>query len=212
MANVYNLIESATPLSSLCRKMDKITFNNIEFYKIKDFETYFVSKCGNVYSKKRNAYTLNSNKILKKIYDKDGYCYLKLYDKNSKRFHKRICRLVAETFINNPKNKPCVNHKNGVKDDDRVENLEWVTYSENEKHKYYILGRESSNKNKFGRLNKLSKKVYQYDIKLNLIKIWDSNMDIMRHYKQNSGAVSRVCNGHLKTYKGYIWSYKPLNQ
>lgn len=70
-------------------------------------------------------------------YDKDGYVQLTLKYKN-----RRAHRIIAEKYIPNPENKPCVNHKNGIKDDSRIENLEWVTYSENEKHSYDVLGKK----------------------------------------------------------------------
>lgn len=63
-----------------------------------------------------------------------GYLDCRIINKDGKRKSPRIHRLVAETFIPNPNNKPCVNHIDGNKLNNKVKNLEWVTYSENNKH------------------------------------------------------------------------------
>ena len=63
-----------------------------------------------------------------------GYRRLVIFYKDGSSKRHLVHRIIAEAFIENQENKPCVNHINGKKDDNRVENLEWVTYSENTQH------------------------------------------------------------------------------
>lgn len=76
---------------------------------------------------------LNTNKYLKGSIGENGYRYYRL-SKNGKKTMFYAHRLVADTFIPNPDNLPVINHKNGNKLDNSVNNLEWVTYSQNTKH------------------------------------------------------------------------------
>lgn len=81
-------------------------------------------------------------KILKQSKDKiTGYLYVNLRD-GEKQHVKTVHRIIAEAFIPNPENKRTVNHKNGVRDDNRLENLEWNTHSENIKHSFDVLKRD----------------------------------------------------------------------
>ena len=98
-------------------------------------EDYLVSPGGQVFSAK-------TNKIMKQSMDRYGYKYISLKGKIQKK--KKVHRLVAETFIPNPENKPQINHKNGIKIDNRVENLEWCTQSENSKHIFDVLDSDGS--------------------------------------------------------------------
>lgn len=107
--------------------------------KVKGFENYEVSNYGNVKSLKYNKIRLLKQEKVK------GYLRVSLSKENKvKRF--QVHRLVAESFITNYLNKPCVNHINGIKIDNRVSNLEWATYSENEIHSYNYLQKKNHNR------------------------------------------------------------------
>lgn len=107
---------------------------------IAGYEGYYqISNLGRVKSLERIAITKIGSKqpvnerILVAGYDTAGYYRVALC-KNAKSRTRKVHRLVAQAFIPNPENKKTVNHKNGIKDDNRVENLEWATYKENNDH------------------------------------------------------------------------------
>jgi hypothetical protein len=101
---------------------------------------YEVSDLGRIKGLEKKAWNGNSfikirERILKVFVNKSGYIHVSIYkDKKQKSFY--VHRLVAESFVDNPENKPTVNHKNGIKQDNRCFNLEWSTYSENNQHSY----------------------------------------------------------------------------
>ena len=114
------------------------------FIDIKGFENYKVNKQGVIVSKSRVSkqkngknYTVKEN-IMKPQIDNTGYIVFGLRNSNKKTKKVYLHRILAESFIPNIENKPCVNHKDGVKYNNNLNNLEWCTYKENNIHAFDI--------------------------------------------------------------------------
>jgi hypothetical protein len=118
--------------------------------QIKDFEGYFIYEDGRVWNDRLGRF-------LKVGFDKYGYCRVTLV--SDKQYTRFMHRLIAEAFIPNPKNKPQVNHINGVKHDNRIVNLEWATASENTQYAFDT-GLKNSDSSKVEIVNTLTGQVY----------------------------------------------------
>ena len=119
-----------------------LNFNNEEFFPIEKLSNlYAVSSTGKILS-------IRSNKLLSPFLSKRGYLLvITSIDAYTKKY--LVHRLVAETLLSNLDNKPQVNHINGIKTDNRVDNLEWVTQSQNNKHSYHIGIKKPTNQKGF---------------------------------------------------------------
>ena len=146
---------------------------------------YQASSLGRV----RNAKT---KCILRPAINSGGYKHVSLGRHNDKRVH----RIIALTFLPNPSNLRDVNHKNGVKTDNCINNLEWVSHADNEIHKVYKLRTP-------GRLLRPMRRV----MCLENGKVYESISAACRDLKIKTNHISEACQGKINQTCGYHWRY-----
>jgi len=118
-----------------------------------------------------------------------------------------VHRLVCTTFKKNPLSKPCVNHIDCNKKNNRSINLQWCTYSENEKHSYK--NGKTPNKTNLGNTGVKSKSAKQIAMYKNnkCIRVFGSASECARKIKSTQGSVSRICRGEADGLYGYNLKY-----
>ena len=169
---------------------------------------YMVSNLGNV---KSLLYRGHSGEHLMSITKHHtGYSIVSL-GKNPKK-QGLVHVLVASAFIENPENKPFVNHIDGDKSNNRVDNLEWVTSKENVQHAIRTGLRNPHNVPKrYGADHYSSKPVYQFDLKGNLIQKWDCQSDAARFYRSKGNSINIPVDKPRRTQYGFVWLSSPDN-
>lgn len=191
--NMYSeLIRIKTPING-----DSKTFRcNGELVKeewrpVKGLEgLYEVSSFGRIRTKERKEVRQSNNP--------NAYKTVTLKYSDGSRFNNTLVhRLVAEAFIPNPDNLPCVNHRNERKTCNVVENLEWCDI------------RYNNNYNEKKMVNNMSKtKVCAYDFNGNLIKTFNTITDAKNDFKADTSNISKCCRGQILYHNGYVWRYE----
>lgn len=152
---------------------------------------YLIYEDGSIYSKK-------SKRFLKCPIDSKGYKYLDLRNSKCKYRCPKVHRLIALAFIPNPNNLPQINHIDGNKQNNNVNNLEWCTNLYNTKEAIR-LGLKP--------IYEYHGKLYQYDLNDNLLNIFNTPSEAAKHIsdKATGSDINRCIHGKRRTAYGYIW-------
>jgi len=158
---------------------------------IPGFQHYYATEDGRIFSEKRKEII-----ELKGSVSADGYQVVQLMNNNKKEKY-RVHRIIALTWLSNLRNLEIVNHKDGNKLNNNVNNLEWVTHSENSKHAHMT-----------GLVKTAKRPVCQLDKNGLLINEYASVTEAAKLIGASIGQISGVCSGKKLTCKGFVWSYK----
>ena len=160
---------------------------------------YKVSNLGRILN--LNYRNTGKPKLMTPSENTDGYFKINLR-KNGETKTCYVHRLIAQTFIPNPENKPEINHIDEDKTNNRVDNLEWKWHKDNINH-----GTHNERSAKTRTNGKLSKRVLQFTLDGEFVREWESTQECGRNgFCQ--GAVADCCNGKRKSHKGFRWEYK----
>lgn len=149
---------------------------------------YYVSNLGNIMSCRHRK----NGRLLKPWKDAHGYHNVTLCKNNSK-INKSVHRLVAKAFIKNPKRLQTVNHIDGNKANNNINNLEWLTFADNIRHAINS-GLYKQN---------APKKIYCIELK----RYFCSSNQASRELKINQSNISQCCRGNKQTAGGYHWKF-----
>lgn len=181
---------------------------------IKGYEGWYqVSNCGRIKSLERVFIRKNGTpffvreRILKYAFDHGGYPYVTLI-KFKKRHNKAVHRIVAETFIPNPENKPCIDHIDCDPTNPRVDNLRWVTSSENNLNPITVQRRQRGSSPIGKGLN--ARPIIGTSI-LDGSKIYFARIKDAQQYKFYADGIRHNIQGRTKEYNGYTWEYADKN-
>lgn len=185
----------------------------IRWKPVLDYEgLYSVSNTGLVRSETRRVVSKRGiprvlrgrNLVLRK--NRSGYYIVFLSSKGIVRPY-QVHRLVCSAFLKNTNNLPCVNHKNGIRCDNRVENLEWCSYSENNRHAFRVLGRINPMQGRYEDKNPRAKPVLQV-LEDGNIREYSCAVRAAKENNMSAHNITAVCRGEQHTAGGFVWKWK----